>query len=216
MKIEVCTGYSEYTNTRDFTNYTVVDELPKIGEVIDHQFKVTDISEAYLDCEQHSDAVYDYDYYDVDTEEEDGEPWCFHYAVKKEEEFDFDQWTSDTRRKYMAIPEEPSRSRHAQTLTCKSSSYADEYYITDETSGECYLLTWDLDPEEVETIKAELGFFRFPDSNRFPGGLVPSDEKLLEKWRIATESNQIIVEEVIAECSEDPTQTKPAAEIDVP
>lgn len=49
-----------------YRRFTVIDELPKIGDVIDRgQFEVLYVNEVRIDPEQPSSEVYDYDYFVV-------------------------------------------------------------------------------------------------------------------------------------------------------
>ena len=78
-KIEVYTGYNDWTNTRYYRYFTICDELPEMGYDYgsfweeDHRF-VKEIKPAHIDCEQGSDEVYYYEYYIVtyDCTERDG------------------------------------------------------------------------------------------------------------------------------------------------
>jgi hypothetical protein len=88
MKIKVYTGYKEYTNAHLYTWFEIVPYLPEIGDDI-NGWKVTGIFPASLDCEQGSDEVYNYDYYEVETVEMDGaDTMTLFYAIEKPDEPD--------------------------------------------------------------------------------------------------------------------------------
>lgn len=76
MKIRAYVSYSERTNTHYYTDFTVVDELPKIGEKnLNESEEIVDVTPVDLDCDQGNDDVYKYDYYKVTvkvTDEFDG------------------------------------------------------------------------------------------------------------------------------------------------
>lgn len=67
--IKVRTNTNEWTNTAYYMNAIIVDELPEIGDTDYSKYNlhsdefVAKIEEAYIDCEQGSEDVWDYDYY---------------------------------------------------------------------------------------------------------------------------------------------------------
>lgn len=103
MKIKAYTGYGERNHTHYYNTFEVVDKLPEIGEVVygseghGERKVVTAINDAWLDCEQSSLDVYNYDYYVIDVKwqdlNDDGEwvenkEWqdVLYYAMKKQED----------------------------------------------------------------------------------------------------------------------------------
>jgi hypothetical protein len=93
--IKAYVGYSERTNTHFYRTFEIVSDLPSIGDEI-NGWEVEGISPVSLDCEQGSDSVYDYDYYEIELIDSvglelfpDDDPDCYHdalyYAVRKED-----------------------------------------------------------------------------------------------------------------------------------
>jgi hypothetical protein len=84
--IKAYVGYSERSNTHFYQNFEIVSSIPSVGDEFDG-LAVEDITPVVLDCEQGSDRVYDYDYYEINMADPVGD---FHdtlyWAVKKEEE----------------------------------------------------------------------------------------------------------------------------------
>jgi hypothetical protein len=89
MKIKVYTGYKEYSNTHLYTWFEIVPYLPEIGDDI-NGWEVTGIFPAYLDCEQGSDEVYSYDYYEIETVNttDSTDTMTLFYAIEKPDEPD--------------------------------------------------------------------------------------------------------------------------------
>jgi hypothetical protein len=88
--IKVYVGYNERNNAHYWRRFEIVDSLPEIGDEIDG-WTVEEIYPAHLDCEQGSERVYDFDYYEIKTrevEDEDSDTIYLYYAVEKEEEED--------------------------------------------------------------------------------------------------------------------------------
>lgn len=83
MKIRAYTGYSERSNARYYTDFEIVGKLPEVGEVIygdsdnsvtpyhGERERVTNVCAARIDCEQGNDEVYDYEFYEVQTQFEE-------------------------------------------------------------------------------------------------------------------------------------------------
>ncbi len=110
MKIRAYTGYCERSNTHYYTDFEIVDKLPELGEVVygdsdnctridyGERERVTNVCKAWLDCEQGNDEVYDYDYYEIQTQLEEYDEQSgryevtdksystYHYAIKRVEE----------------------------------------------------------------------------------------------------------------------------------
>lgn len=85
-KIKAYVDYNDYDKIHYFDDFYIVDELPKIGDLIDDD-KVIKIEEIGLDCEQPNDEVYNYDYYKLTLKyEEDDDTYAVYVCVKKEDE----------------------------------------------------------------------------------------------------------------------------------
>ena len=91
-KIKVYTNYNENNGTHYYRHFTIVDKLPNVGElIVDNgvdKEQVKSIREITPDYEQPNDKVWDYDYYEIETDKfsfdmYDGED-SYYYAVKKE------------------------------------------------------------------------------------------------------------------------------------
>lgn len=82
--IKAYTSYNERTNKRFYRNFELIGELPCVGEV-NNDLTVKDIYPAYLDSEQDSEEVYDYDFFEVEEEREDGETFNSYVCVVKPE-----------------------------------------------------------------------------------------------------------------------------------
>ena len=69
MKIKAYTNFENETKTHYYTNFEVVEELPKINDIYyedDSQIEIIkDIKQVNLDCEQGNDEVYKYNFYKV-------------------------------------------------------------------------------------------------------------------------------------------------------
>lgn len=72
MTIRAYTGYNDYKKVHYYTDFEVVDVIPKVGEVDDlcwardgYKKEVVGVYDLSLDCEQGNDNVYNYDYYEV-------------------------------------------------------------------------------------------------------------------------------------------------------
>jgi hypothetical protein len=95
-KIKAYVGYSARSNTHYYRDFEIVPYLPSVGDEIDG-WDVQDITPAVLDCEQGSDRVYAYDYYEIDMVDSvglelnpNGNPDSYrdtlYYAIQKDEE----------------------------------------------------------------------------------------------------------------------------------
>lgn len=56
-----------------YREFEIINQLPEVGDVENGQFKVLEISEVQLDCEQGNDEVYRYKYYEIVRQEIDEE-----------------------------------------------------------------------------------------------------------------------------------------------
>ena len=84
MRIKAYTSYSEKSSTHYHRNFEIVSSLPEVGEDY-NGYIVKSIEKVALDIEQGSEKVYDYDYYCIHAEDEDGDYTLDDYvAVEKE------------------------------------------------------------------------------------------------------------------------------------
>jgi hypothetical protein len=94
--IKAYVGYSERSNTHYYRDFEIVFYLPSVGDEIDG-WEVKDVTPVNLDCEQGSDRVYDYDYYEIEMLDSIGLEFdpigtpdhyknTLYYAIRKEEE----------------------------------------------------------------------------------------------------------------------------------
>ena len=83
-KVKAYIDYNDYNKVHYFEDFDIVDELPKIGDLIDDN-KVIKIEEAKLDCEQGSDDVYNYDYYKLTLKYEDYDDTYVMYVCAEKE-----------------------------------------------------------------------------------------------------------------------------------
>lgn len=100
MKIQVYTKFNERHKIRYSTTFEVVDELPKVGDLLEdnkyYRNVVINVREVSIDCEQGNDEVYNYSYYYVRVKsqefDEDLNKWIDtneyteNYAIKEEYE----------------------------------------------------------------------------------------------------------------------------------
>lgn len=83
MNIRVYTDYDERSKRKYYRDFEVVEKLPEVGEVVwgdsddspskvppyhGERERVKSVNKAWIDCEQGSDDVYNYDYYEVATQ----------------------------------------------------------------------------------------------------------------------------------------------------
>lgn len=61
-RIKAFVGYNDVNNFHYYQNFRVVEELPKINDIIDYR-KVVSINPVSLDCDQPNYTVYDYDFF---------------------------------------------------------------------------------------------------------------------------------------------------------
>lgn len=88
-KIKAYVSYTERTNTRHYKNFEIVNKLPEINENYNYRYggeKVTEINQVTLDCEQGSDEVYNYKFYEVTTVNDDGDESYSYECMPIEEE----------------------------------------------------------------------------------------------------------------------------------
>lgn len=64
--IRAFTSYNESSNTRGYRMFDIIDSLPEVGGTYNGE-EVKEVNSVYLDAEQDSDEVYNYDYYHVIT-----------------------------------------------------------------------------------------------------------------------------------------------------
>lgn len=99
MKIRAYTDYDEGRNQKLYRDFEVVDKLPDVGEVVwgdsddcpdkvkpyhGERERVRTVEKAWLDCEQGSDDVYNYDFYKVITQLEEFDEDSGAYEVTEE------------------------------------------------------------------------------------------------------------------------------------
>lgn len=64
--IRVFTSYNESSNARKYRMFDIIDSLPEVGGTYNGE-EVKEVNSVYLDAEQDSDEVYNYDYYHIIT-----------------------------------------------------------------------------------------------------------------------------------------------------
>lgn len=64
-KIKLYIGYNEYTNTRYFNNFKIIDHIPQDGEEFRLNEEIVRVEELHLDCEQGNEEAYFYKPYRI-------------------------------------------------------------------------------------------------------------------------------------------------------
>lgn len=87
-KIKAFVDFNQINNFHYYQEFEIINELPKIGEIIDDR-KVVSINLVQLDCEQPNNDVYNYNYYTVTAIGRDAyynEDIChYFYCLKRED-----------------------------------------------------------------------------------------------------------------------------------
>lgn len=101
--IRAYTSYNDYRKIHYYTDFEVIDKLPSLDDKSFggydawnyEDFKILEINSVHLDCEQGSQEVYNYDYYEIVIQYKDDdklEKDHFYVAIEKpEEEFEDDE-----------------------------------------------------------------------------------------------------------------------------
>lgn len=93
MKIKAYTSYSERNNTHYYTEFDVINELPEINSIEEvspfaegRRTTIKEIKCVDLDCEQGSDSIYNYKYFEIVKSIE---------ILNDDNKFEFEDYESD-------------------------------------------------------------------------------------------------------------------------